>query len=380
MRDRRPIAISTPDLSDLERTNLLQAFDSSWISSQGRFVSRFEENFAEFVGTAHGISCTNGTCALHLSLLALGVGRGDEVIVPDLTYVSTANAVRYVGADPVFADCRPDTWNVDPESVRRLLSDRTGAIIAVHHLAVPADLGALRRIADEAGCPLIEDAAETPGARWDGWRIGSVGDLSTFSFYGNKIITTGEGGIVCTRDDLLAARVRKLRGQGADANRHYWFDEVGYNYRMTNLACAIGLAQLSRFDEMVARRATVRAWYEEARGEFGAPVDFQHCPPQAEPAWWIVGAVLDESARVDRDGLRRDLDAEGIETRPFFAPMSSLPVYQECRTDNGCPIARRLGKRGVMLPTHTMLEREDVQRVVSTIAAAIMQPAEVGGS
>ena len=370
----RVIAVSQPDLSDLERRYLIEAFDSSWISSKGRFVAEFEARFAAFTGTSHAISCANGTCALHLAMLALDIGPGDQVIVPEMTYVSTANAVRYVGAEPVFADCDPDTWNVDPASVRRLLGDRTKAIVAVHLLGVPADLTSLRQIANEGKCRLIEDAAETPGALWDGNRIGSVGDISTFSFYGNKMITTGEGGMVCTKDDGLAARVRRLRGQGADPRRHYWFDEIGYNYRMTNLACAIGLAQLERFEQTAARRGEVRSWYEAASSELGAFVSLQRCPDEATPAWWIVGAVLKDVVNADRESVRQHMEQAGIETRPFFPALSSLPIYEGCRTDDGCRVARCLGERGIMLPTHTKLSRDEVDYVVDAMRAAIEQP------
>ncbi|UCC32081.1 MAG: DegT/DnrJ/EryC1/StrS family aminotransferase [Phycisphaerales bacterium] len=371
------IALSVPDLTHVERDYLLEAFDSSWISSKGRFVAEFERRFAEFVGTEHAVSCTNGTAALHLALKACGVGPSDEVILPDLTYVSTANAVRYVDAQPVLADCDPDTWNMAPESVARLVTKQTKAIIAVHLLAVPADLEALRRIADEARCLLIEDAAEAPGARWAGMPAGSVGDASTFSFYGNKILTTGEGGMVCCHSEHLAARLRKLRGQAAHPDRHYWFDEVGYNYRMTNLACAIGLAQLSRFREIADKRAEVRSWYDEAFADIGDLVRLQVCPRKADPGWWMIGVVLDASLRANRDTVRERLQDAGIETRPFFAALSSLPIYEGCRTDNGSPVARFLGDRGIMLPTHTKLRRGDVSRVVDTLIAAIHQPVEM---
>lgn len=377
MSTRRPIAVSEPDLSDLERRYLLEAFDSSWISSKGRFVSEFEARFAGFVGVSHAVSCTNGTSALHLALLALSAGPGDEVIVPDLTYVSTANAVRYVGAEPVFADCDPDTWTLAPGSVRRLLSARTKAIVAVHLLGVPADLTALRRIADGAGCHLVEDAAETPGARWAGKRVGSVGDVATFSFYGNKMISTGEGGMLCTDHSHLAARVRKLKGQGADSGRHYWFDEIGYNYRMTNPSCAIGLAQLERYGEICTKRSEVRAWYERALDGFQTSIDLQRCPDDATPAWWIVGALLAESVAARRDDVREHMERAGIETRPLFPALSSLPIYEGCRTDGGCPVARRLGRRGIMLPTHTGLSRGDIHYVVETMMAAIHQPVDV---
>ena len=371
MCDRKSIAVSAPDLGPHERAHLLQAFDSSWISSRGTFVSRFEARFAQFVGTSHAVSCTNGTSALHLALLALGVGSGDEVIVPDLTYVATANVVRYVGAEPVFADSDPDTWTVKPESVVRLIGRRTKAIVCVHLLGVPADLEALRCIATDAGCALVEDVAETPGARWAGHRVGTVGEVSTFSFYGNKMITTGEGGAVCTDDDSLALRIRKLRGQGADPDRHYWFDEVGYNYRMTNLACAIGLAQLDRFREIAAKRKAVRSSYEQCVADAGLPAKLQHCPSQADPSWWMIGAVLDSSSSVDRDTLCRELQDGGVETRPFFLTMSSLSMYANCQTDAGCPVAQRLAQCGLMLPTHSHLDGDDIRHVVSRMTAAM---------
>jgi perosamine synthetase len=369
------IPVSRPDLTALERSYLLDAFDSSWIASTGPYVQRFEGRFAEFCQVPHAVSCTNGTCALHLALLALEIGSGDEVIVPDQTYVSTANAVRYVGATPVFADCDPLTWTIDPASVERLLSPRTRAIVAVHLFGVPADMDRLRPIADDAGCALVEDAAQAHGARWAGRRVGSPGDISTFSFYGNKILTTGEGGMVCTGDDRLAARVRKLKGQGADPARHYWFDEVGYNYRMTNLACAVGLAQLERFEELRDRRERVRRWYLEALSEEDLPLIVQQTQPQAEAVLWMQGVVLEDAAPAEREELRRGLAAAGIETRPFFPSLSSLPIYDDCPTDAGCPVSRHLGERGIMLPTHTQLERDDVRRIVAAVSSLIGQPA-----
>ncbi len=368
-----PIAISEPDLTKLERDYLLAAFDSSWISSTGTFVSRFESGFAEFTGASHAISCANGSCALHLALLALGIGPGDEVIVPDLTYVATANAVRYVGAEPVIADCDPRTWTVDPKSVARLITGRTRAIIPVHLLGTPADMTALTAIAKQHGIFVVEDAAEAHGATHAGHTVGSLSDLSVFSFYGNKILSTGEGGMVCTSSDDLAARVRKFRCQGVDPKRHYWFDTVGYNYRLSNLACAIGLAQLERFNELCASREKVRAWYNQALAKESIALVAQQIPPDAAPVLWIYGVVLDEAFPADRDFVRAQLDKAQIETRPLFPPMSSLPIYRDCRTDRGCPVARRLGRRGIMLPTHTRLTRKDVQRIVDQLSAIANQ-------
>lgn len=367
------IPISRPDLSDKERGYLLEAFDSTWVSSQGSFVERFERRFAEFVGVSEGVSCVNGTAALHLALLALGVGPGREVIVPDLTYVATANAVRYVGATPVFADCDPNTWTLDPASVERLLSERTQAVMAVHLFGMPADLAPLAALAKRHGLALIEDASQAHGATYDGEPVGSWGTLSTFSFYGNKVLTTGEGGMVCTDDPKLAKRIRTLRGQGVDPSRDYWFDEVGYNYRMTNLACAIGLAQLERFDQLRAKREQVRAAYEDRIKRSALPVRLQGTTPYARPVTWMLGAVFEEN--VPRDSIRRVLAAAGIETRPFFPPMHTLPMYSDARTDDSCPVSTTLGRQGVMLPTHTKLLDADIKLIVESIGAALLQPA-----
>ena len=370
----RRISVSMPDLTDRERGYLIEAFDSSWISSTGSFVSRFETEFAKFVGVDHAISCVNGTCALHLALSSLGVGPGDEVILPALTYVATANAVAYVGAEPVFADCDPQTWNIDPASVTRLLTNRTRAVIPVHLFGEPADLTALRDLAKRHGLALVEDAAEAHGAVHAGKRVGSRGDVGVFSFYGNKILSTGEGGMVCTNREALAVRVRKLRGQGVDPNRHYWFDEIGFNYRMTNLACAIGLGQVERFEELHRARETVRTWYDELLDTGDLPLIRQGHPAESSPVLWIYGVVLEPGVEPGRDELRRRLSDAGIETRPFFHALNTLPMYRHCRNDGACRISQTLGERGIMLPTHSRLAREDVEYVVGALGAALGQP------
>jgi len=361
------IPVSRPDLSTLERQYLLDAFDSTWISGVGDYIDRFEDQFAHFVGVEHAVSCVNGTSALHLALLSLDIGPGDEVIVPDLTYVATANAVRYVGATPVFADCDPCTWNVDANSVARMITDKTRGIIVVHLLGVPADVTALRDIADQHACALIEDASEAHGAQWRESSVGSFGDLATFSFFGNKVLATGEGGMVCTRDARLAQRVRKLKGQGVAPEHHYFFDEVGYNYRMTNLAAAIGVAQLERFAELYQKREKVRRWYDANFGESTVHIKRQLIPEDASPVAWMYGVVLDDELGVTRDEMRQHLADRRIETRPFFYPLSRLPIYDACRTDDKCPHSWHVSRRGIMLPTHTQLSRSDVARIVAEV-------------
>jgi len=369
------VPLSQPDLSDKERAYLLDAFDSTWVSSLGPYVARFERGFADFVGVEHGVSCVNGTAALHVALLGLGIGAGDEVILPDLTYVATANAVRYVGATPVLADCLPDTWNIDTTSVERLITPRTRAMIAVHLFGVPCDLAALSDLSTRHGIALIEDASQAHGARYDGRPAGSWGNVSTFSFYGNKIITTGEGGMVCTNDEALAARLRSLRGQGVDPNHAYWFTETGYNYRLTNPACALGLAQLERFESLRHKREAVRSCYEQMIARADLPLEIQRATPRSKPVLWMFGVLLARDAPASRDEVRTRLANAGIETRPFFHPMHALPMYADARTDQGCSVSSDLATRGLMLPTHTRLTTDDVRRVVDALAASILQTA-----
>ena len=241
----------------------MDCLDSTWISSSGKYIEQFEKAFAEFCGVKHAVTCCNGTVALHLALMALGTQPGDEVIVPTLTYIATANAVTYCGARPVFVDSEPETWNMDPSLIEEKITPRTKGIIVVHLYGHPADMDPIMSIARRHGLFVIEDAAEAHGAEYKGHRVGSIGDMSTFSFYGNKIITTGEGGMVVTNNDSLASKARQLKGQGSVPDQRYWFPIIGYNYRMTNVASAIGLAQLEKAEWHIERRREVARWYYE---------------------------------------------------------------------------------------------------------------------
>jgi perosamine synthetase len=355
---RRIIPVSAPSFVGNERKYVLDCVESGWISSAGKYVDRFEAAFAEFCGVRHAVACCNGTAALHLSLLALGVSPGDEVIVPTLTFVATANAVTYCGARPVFADSDPDTWNLDPAQVAAKITPRTKGIIAVHLYGNPAEMDQLRALASRHGLFLVEDAAEAHGALHRGRRTGSLGDLAAFSFYGNKIIATGEGGMVVTDDDALAARVRLLGGQGMDPERRYWFPVVGYNYRMMNIPAAIGLAQLERAGWHTARRREIAARYKRLLG------DVPGLSWQAERAWarhafWMFTVLLGDEAADDRDRLMARLQEEGVETRPVFYPLHSLPPYREAARGEEFPVAERLARRGISLPTWAGLSRDD---------------------
>ena len=268
------IPVAAPTLVGNERAYVMDCLETTWISSTGKYIDRFERAFAEFCGVKHAVSCSNGTTALHLALLALGVGPGDEVLVPTLTFVATANAVAYCGARPVFVDSEPDTWNIDPAAgSRRESRSHTRGIVAVHLFGHPADMIAISAVARRHGLFVVEDAAQAHGAECEGRRTGSLGDVAAFSFFGNKIITTGEGGMVVTEDDDIARRMRQLRSQGIDPTRRYWFPVIGYNYRMTNIAAAIGLGQLEKVDWHLNRRQEVVDWYREALADrMGCPI------------------------------------------------------------------------------------------------------------
>lgn len=363
---RRYIPVSSPSLVGNEREYVLDCIDSGWVSSAGAYVERFEAAFAEFCGVKHAVACCNGTAALHLSLLALGVGPGDEVIVPTLTFVATANAVIYCGASPVFVDSDASNWNLDPAQVEAKVTPRTKGIIAVHLYGLPAEMDELRRIAHRRGLFLLEDAAEAHGALYKGRTVGALADAAAFSFYGNKIISTGEGGMVTTDDDALAARARLLRGQGVDPERRYWFPVVGYNYRMMNLPAALGLAQLERADWHTGRRREVAEGYLELlRGV--TCLSRQEESSWARHAYWMFTVILEEGSAVGRELLMERLQERGVETRPVFYPMHLLPPYREAARGEEFPVAERLARRGLSLPTWAGLSQVDLEYVCESL-------------
>ncbi len=362
----RRIPVAAPVLAGREREYVLDCLDTTWISSSGRYVNAFETGFAEFCGSPHGIACCNGTVAVHLALLAAGVGPGDEVIVPSLTYVASVNPIRVVGATPVFVDSEPGTWNLDPEAVAAAITPRTKAIEVVHLYGHPADMDPIMALAREHGITVIEDAAEAHGAEYRGRRVGAIGDIATFSFYGNKIITTGEGGMVLCHDDATADHVRQLRGQGQDPQRRYWFPILGFNYRMTNVAAAIGLGQLEMIDWHIERRREIAGWYAEELGEV-PELSLSPQAPWARSVYWINCMLLNEGGEAERDEVMRRLDEQGIETRPFFYPVHTLPMYTEEAARASLPVAESLAARGINLPSGAGLTRDDVAYVGAAI-------------
>lgn len=363
------IPVSEPLFSGNEETYVVDALQSGWISGSGKYVNQFEEQFAEFCNAKHAIAVFNGTVALHLALIALDIKPGDEIIVPDLTYIASANAAVYCGATPVFADVDPVTWTLDPLDVKRKITPRTKAIMPVHLYGHPAEMDELLDLAKQHHLFVIEDAAEAHGAEYKGRRVGAIGDIGTFSFYGNKIITTGEGGMIVTNNDDFMRRIRLYKGQGMDPERRYWFPVIGYNYRMTNIQAAIGVAQLERIDWLIERRIEVARWYSEELAETELVLPVQEA--WAKNVYWLFSVCVPET--VDRDLLMAQMEQLGIETRPFFYPLHQMPPYFNAQGNTLYPVTTRLAARGINLPSSAKLKREEVQAVCAALKSCLKQ-------
>lgn len=362
------ISVAEPKLAGNERKYVLDCLDTNWISSNGKYISAFEAAFASFCGVKHAVAANNGTTALHLALVALGLGPGDEVIIPTVTYIATANAVRYCGATPVLVDVCADTMNIDPGQIEQKITSRTRGIIPVHLYGHPADMTPLSAIARKHGLWVLEDAAEAHGAEVNGRRVGSLTECATFSFFGNKIVTTGEGGMVTTNDDELAAKLRLYRGQGVDPQRRYWFPVIGYNYRMTNIQAAIGLAQMETIDAALKDRQALAKLYDEALSPLKDVLVLPEVQSGMRHVYWMYTVFLRDGNEQKRDAVMRALDEVGIETRPVFYPMHVLPPYKE---DAVYPVADQWAHRGMNLPTHQFLTIEDVNRVAAALSQAL---------
>jgi perosamine synthetase len=356
------IPLSAPSLGRKELEYVVDCLESTWISSAGKYVDRFEQAYAEVAGTKHAIACSNGTVALHLALVALGLRPGDEVLVPTLTFVACANSVVYCGGKPVFVDVDREIWSIDASKLEAQITDKTRGIIAVHLRGHPADMDAVVGIARRHGLFVVEDAAQSHGAQLRGRPVGSLGDIATFSFYGNKMITTGEGGMITTDNDDLAKQIRLLKNQGMTKEHRYWHPVVGYNYRLTNLQAAIGVAQLERLAELLARHREVASWYKEAltgvRGLW-----WQREKEWARHAWWQFVVIIEDEFGADRDAVINRLQANGVDARRLYYPMHQQPIYEESARGREYPVADYLAARGVCLPTWSGLKREDVHYV-----------------
>lgn len=353
-----------PRLTSRERELVMECIDSTWISSKGKFISQFERSFADYNDVRHAAAVSNGTVALHVALEALGIGPGDEVLVPSLTYIASANAVAYTGATPVFVDSEPDYWQIDVADAARKVTERSKAIMPVHLYGHPCDMDAICGFAQEHNLMVIEDCAEAIGSEYKGKKVGGFGDVATFSFFGNKTITTGEGGMVLTQEEDLHKRIVKLKGQGLSNDREYWHDVIGFNYRMTNICAAIGCAQMESLEEILTRKAEIAQLYKE--GLEGSPVSVQGQASWAVNSYWLT-SITTESAEA-RDPLRAFLRAAGVETRPVFNPLHLMPMYEKGTHSSTFPVAQSIADRGISLPSYPDLTSDDIAEICQTIS------------
>lgn len=353
--------ISMPSLTSLEEEYVIDAVRSGWVSSIGPYITEFEQRFAEFCGTKHAIAVSNGTVAIHLALVALGIGPGDEVIVPDLSFIATANAIVHAGATPVFADIDPENLCLSPSDLEKRMTPKTKAIMPVHLYGHPADMAAIGNFAAAHGLHVIEDAAEGHGASIAGRRVGSFGTCATFSMYANKIMTTGEGGVITTDDPALAERCKYLRDHAMSKEKRYWHTEVGFNYRMTNLQAALGCAQLRRSVELLRARANIHDWYKDSLA--GSGIVLNRKSPWASPSYWMICAEFPGIDIIGREAIMAELRKCGVDTRPYFYPMSDMPFFTQADT----PQTHEAYFRGINLPCYVGLAEDDVRNISAIV-------------
>jgi len=353
------VPVAEPDLSGRELEYLTDAFLSTWISSRGKYIDRFENDFSKFCGVDYGVSTSNGTVALHLALKALGVGSGDEVIIPDLTFAATINAVIHAGAIPVIVDVEDDFWTICPKEIEKAITSKTKAIIPVHIYGQPCDMESIMDIANKYSLYVIEDCAEAHGATFNGRKVGSFGDISCFSFFGNKIITTGEGGMCVTASSELDERMRMLRDHGMSKEKRYWHEEVGFNYRMTNLQAAIGCAQLERIDDILGENSRLEELYKEELANISGITWQKDSSSQRSKVVWLVTGLVD-----NRDMLIEQMKKNGLDARPFFYPLSSMPIYKQYSFSS--KNSMMLSRIGINFPT---TDKVDFQKVRKSLGA-----------
>ena len=361
------IPVAEPDISENELKSVIKAVKSGWISSKGPFVEEFEEKFSSYIGLEYGISASNGTAALHLALAALEIKHGDEVIVPALTFASVANVVIYMGAKPVFVDSHPKYWCIDPSKLEEKITKKTRAIILVHLYGHPCDMDPTMKITKDYNLHVIEDCAEAHGAKYKGRKVGTFGDIACFSFYGNKIITTGEGGMCLTKNEELAKKIRMFRDHGMDPKKKYWHQVIGFNYRMTNLQAALGVAQLEKIDKFVEKKRKIAKTYNTFLKNVQG-VTLHPEMPWAKNVYWLYSILIGaKKYGISRDDLMEKLAQKGIETRPFFYPMHIMPPYKRYAINYHFPVAEKLSSSGINLPSSVKLKEEEIHEIAQLI-------------
>lgn len=354
--------LDAPNLGNLEKEYVIRAIDSNFVSTVGPFVPKFEEEFAKYVGSKIAVAVQSGTAALHIALYELGIGPGDEVIVPALTFIATANAVLYVGATPVIVDIDPLTWNIDPESIIKAITSKTKAIIPVHLYGNPCKMDVIMNIAKEYNLYVIEDATESLGATYLGKYTGTFGDFGCFSFNGNKLITTGGGGMITTEYVEKAKHIKFLVNQARDEKRGYYHLEMGFNYRMTNLEAAMGLAQLARINQFLEKKRKFREIYRKGLGDIPY-IKFQEEYEVAEGSWWLNCIKFERD--IDINHLIHQLKGKGVETRRIFVPLSEMPYLK--KYSKSVSYAYEIYKNGICLPSSTLNDEDAIIYTISVI-------------
>lgn len=361
------IPIYEPFLDEEEAKAVYEVVKSGWVSSKGRQIEMFEKGLASYVGKKYGVSSSNGTTALHLALAALGITSGDEVIVPDFTFVSPVNAAIYQGARPVLLDAETTTWGMNPDLIEKKITGKTKAIIVVHIYGNPAMIKEISEIAERHAIPLIEDCAESLGAVYDKRKVGTWGKISCFSFYGNKTITTGEGGMCITDDDELYERMKILRDHGMSPDKRYWHQVIGYNYRMTNLQASLGVVQLRKLNDILSIKRRIAFEYINAlEDKFSVQGD----PPNGRSIFWLFSVLAHNQE--ERNRIMDYLDRARIETRPFFFPVHTMPPYKNFfREESEFRVSNNISETGFNLPSFPRLSSIEIKKISGIITRAL---------
>ncbi len=355
------IPLYSPYISKNQKKYVNQCLDTNWISSKGQFVNSFEDKFSLYTSSKYSVAVSNGTVAIHLAMLALGIKDGDHVLVPSFTYIAPVNAIKYVGATPVFVDSNPDDLQMDLQDLEKKITKDTKAILAVHVYGQPGEMNKLKQISKKYKLILLEDCAEALGASFKGKKVGSFGSVATYSFYGNKTITTGEGGMVTTNNKALKDKILKLKGQGLSKNKEYWHDIIGYNFRMTNICAAIGLAQLENINTIMKLKRDIASYYKKELK--GLPLRLHNESQNTIHSFWLCSIMLDKLQ--DRDKLRLHLARKGIETRPFFYPVHTMQMYRKpgLKLKN----TEKIFKSGINIPSWPGMTKKNLDEVVFAI-------------
>jgi len=360
------IPISRPSIGIKEIEYVTDAIKSGWVSSLGKYIDMFEKKFAKYCGVKYAVATSNGTTALHLTLVSLGITKDDEVIIPDFTFVATASAVKYIGAKVITVDIEKDTLCISPKAIEKAITSKTKAIIPVHLYGYPANMKEINKIAKKYNLYVVEDAAEAHGAEENGKKVGGLSDAGVFSFYGNKIITSGEGGMITTNNEELCKKLRYLRDHAMSKDKRYWHTEVGFNYRMTNLQAALGVAQFERIDELLAKKKEIFEWYQEELKDIkNIKLNFQK--ENYKNVYWMICVEIIGYNEEQRDDLLMKLKENGIDGRPFFYPVSDMPMYEKSNT----AITHKVYQRGINLPSYFDITKDQVKYICEQLKELI---------